>query len=450
MNLSDLPRPPGTVLNNVLAVGRDPLQTMPRWSRELGDRFMLDVPGMPTLFLTHPEDCHHVLVADHKSYQKDRMTVMLKEILGNGLLTNEGDNWRKQRRLSQPAFHHKAIAGYGEAMARLADETADAWGQRTTIELHSEMMRLTLEIVAETLFGTDIGDDAVRIAHALEVYTDVYRGICGTGIRLPMWIPTPQHLKAQAVIRELDEVMFRIIDRHRTHPDPNTLLGMLIAATDEETGTGMDDQQLRDEAITLLMAGHETTANALTFAFYLLSQHPRAEEALHAELDAVVGDRRPGLHDLRELPYTRAVVNEAMRLYPPAWSVGREAAVDTKLGDLEIPAGTQIWISQWLMQRDGRWFDDPLSFRPERWLDGLEKRLPKGAYIPFSAGPRVCIGKRFAQMEAELVVATIARRTSLRLDPGETLRLNPSITLRPDHGLKMTASARREVLENAA
>lgn len=450
MKLSDLPRPAGSLLNTVLAVGRDPLTTMPRWTRELGDRFMLDVPGLPTLFLMNPEDAHHVLVVDHKSYVKDHMTRMLTEILGNGLLTNEGDSWRRQRRLSQPAFHSKAIAGYGETMASLADRTADRWGERSGIELHTEMMRLTLDIVAQTLFGTDIGDDAERIAHGLEVYTEVYRGVCGTGIRLPMWVPLPMHLRAKQTVKELDEVMYRIIDRHRSSPNPDTLLGMLIAATDEETGTGMDDRQLRDEAITLLMAGHETTANALTFAFYLLSQHPRVEERLHEELDRVVGDRRPGLQDLRSLPYTRAVVNEAMRLYPPAWSVGREAAVDTTLGDLEIEMGTQIWLSQWVMQRDGRWFEDPMSFKPERWLGDLEKRLPKGAFIPFAAGPRVCIGKRFAQMEAELVVATLARRVSLRLDPGERLRLFPSITLRPDHGLKMTASSRRFPLENAA
>jgi cytochrome P450 len=254
----------------------------------------------------------------------------------------------------------------------------------------------------------------------------------------------------------VDRVVYRMVEAHRHNPDPHTLLGMLLAAADDQGG--MSDQQLRDEAVTLLMAGHETTAVALTMALYLLSQHPNVERKLQEEVDSVLGSpsQALGVEDLGRLPYCRAVILEAMRLYPPVWSFGRESLVETTLGEHTIPQGMHLWLAPWLTHRDARWFDEPLAFCPERWDTAAStprlrsgQPLPDGAYFPFGAGPRVCIGKRFAEMEAVLILAHVVRRCALRLAPGESLRLLPSITLRPEQGLAMIAT-QREPLRHAA
>ncbi|MEZ4238853.1 MAG: cytochrome P450 [Myxococcota bacterium] len=437
-----VPRPQAHPLGVLLRTSRDVLGTLRALHDECGDVAFVDLPFVPTLIFAHPEAIHTVLVKDFRSYRKDNLTRQLRRILGDGLLTAEGERWRRHRRLAQPGFHHEAIQGYADVMVRTADAVTGAWGERTELDVHHEMMRLTLDIVSRTLFGHDIGADAALVADRLDRLMDTSRGVANTGFLLPQWVPSRQNARHASAVADLDRVVYRIIEAHRRQPDQRTLLGMLLAATDAEGG--LTDVELRDEAITLLMAGHETTAAALTFALYLLSQHPNAEAELHAELDALPA--APGLADLPRLPYTRAVVLEAMRLYPPAWSVGREALVDTAVGDVPVPRGTQVWLSPWLTQRDPRWFDAPEAFVPERWLGGeLERALPDGAYFPFSAGPRVCIGKRFAELEAVLVLAAIGRRYALRLRPGETLRLDTAVTLRPRGGLAMTATARAAV-----
>jgi cytochrome P450 len=444
VSLAEVPRPRAHPLAVLMQSSRDPLAALAAMQRECGDAWFVDLPFLPMLVLTHPDAIHTVLVKDFRSFGKDRMTRQLVRILGNGLLTAEGELWKRHRKLAQPGFHRRAIEGYAEAMVSVADACTGSWGARRELDLHHEMMRLTLEVVSRTLFGHDIGDDAAVVGDRLDQLMDTSRGVANTGYMLPAWVPTRQNKRHAAAVADIDRIVYRIIEAHRRQPDDRTLLGMLLAATDGDGG--LNDAEVRDEAITMLMAGHETTAVALTMALYLLSQDPNAEARLQAELDGVLGDRSPALVDVPQLEYTRAVVLEAMRLHPPAWSFGREALVDTEVGPYRVARGTQLWLSPWLTHRDPRWFADPLAFRPERWLGGdLERSLPDCAYLPFSAGPRVCIGKRFAELEAILVLAAIARRYALRLRPGETLRLDPSITLRPRGGLGMVATAREPV-----
>jgi len=406
-------------------------------------------PPLPRMLLvSDPDLIETVLSADFRSYRKDWYTRQLEYILGEGLVTSEGAHWKRQRRLMNPGFHRDRIASYAEVMANSAMQMAADWQGRRDLDIHAEMMALTLDVVAKTLFGADVGDDAHDVHRILGTLLEHFMGIGGSGIRIPNMVPTPGNRRARAALDELDALMTRLIASKRAEPGDD-LLSMLIETTDED-GNGMDDQMLRDEALTLLVAGHETTALTLTFSFYLLAQNPDAEETLHAELDAVLGDRAPLMSDMRALPYTQAVITEAMRLYPPVWGIGREALQDTTLGDHAVLQGDQIFLSQWAMHRDPRFFDDPDTFRPERWLS--DRKRPKYAYFPFGGGPRVCIGKRFAEMESILLLATLARRYSLRLKEGERLELLPSITIRPKHGLPMTSTARpvAHAMERAA
>jgi cytochrome P450 len=440
---------PGSVVRHVLELSKDPLRTQQQWHREHGDIVLLPVPGFRVWFVQHPDLVHQVMVRDHTSFRKDWYTRTLSELLGNGLLTNEGASWRTQRRLVQPSFHHTALQGYARAMVAVTDRHLQGWSDDSELDAHGEMMHLTLQVVAATLFGADVADDAQRISDALDVWMHGVRGFLGTGYRIPLAVPTPHNRRMQRALVELDDVVQGLVDHHRAEPRDDTLLGMLIAATDEDGG-GMSDRQLRDEALTLLMAGHETTAAWLTMALYLISQHPRVEERLHAEVDTVLQGRSPELSDVKDLPYTRALLDEVLRLYPPAYTMGREATVPVDLGGHRIRPGDQVWASQWAIQRDPRFYDNPDRFEPQRWLDGLSKTLPKGAYFPFGLGPRLCIGRRFAELEATLVLATIAQAWSLRLAPGETLKLMPTVTLRPESGLRMRAALRRARRSEAA
>jgi cytochrome P450 len=435
------PSPPGhPVLGNLLPYARDPLGTAATWATAYGDVVKLRIPGMPTWIVSHPDEIDAVLVRDARHYRKDALTRMLTSVLGNGLVTSEGDAWRRHRRLANPAFHHARIASYASDMVELAEAAVDRWAPHEERDLHHDMMGLTLGVVARTLFGADLASDTGEIGEILDTVMASF-----AGIKLPQSIPTPANLRTRDAVRRLDRVLHRMIEARR---DPSSrgldLLSMLMDAVDDD-GVGMDDAQLRDEAATLLTAGHETTASALTFTFYILSQHPSVEARLHAELEAVLGDRAPTFADVPNLRYTDAVVREAMRLYPPVWGVGREALCDLELGGYALEKGTQVFMMQWVTHRDPRWWDQPLACRPERWLDGSTQGMPKQAYFPFGAGPRACIGKRFAQLEAVLLTASIARRYALRLAPGETLDLMPSITLRPRHGLRMVVDRRDPV-----
>jgi len=428
-------------LKETLAFGRDPLKTSERWRAEHGDFIRSPIlPGVEMVTLFDPKDIRQVLATDHRSYRKDSWTREVTDFLGNGLVTSEGDFWKKQRRLANPAFHKAAIDGYARTMVAETQLRLESWPARSQVDIADEMMRLTLDIAAKTLFGAQVSREVSDlIGQTIGFMMEDYQGVMGTGVRLPAWLPTPHNFQKRRLLGRAHGLIDELIEHKRSEPDDGSLLAMLIRATYED-GTHMAAEQLRDEATTLLMAGHETTANALIYALYLLSLHPEVEERLHDEVDALPGV--PTLADLTQLTYTDQVICEVMRLYPPVWGIGREPLHDVEIRGEHVKKGTQIYISQWATHRDPRFFDDPESFRPERWTPQMKKSLPHFAYFPYGGGPRICIGKRFAQMEANLVLATIAQRYAARLAPGETLDLLPSVTLRPRDGLQMTVHSR--------
>ncbi|HEX9011971.1 MAG TPA: cytochrome P450, partial [Anaerolineaceae bacterium] len=353
--------------------------------------------------------------------------------------------WRRQRRLAQPAFHQQRIAAYGEVMRRRTEQMLAGWQDGQELDAHAEMMSLTMAIAAETLFSADVTGGARVVSQAMDVLLKDFVNR-NRGFWIPAWVKTPSRVRAERAIRDLDGVVYTIIDERRAHPEAEhgDLLAMLLAARDED-GKGMSDRQLRDEVMTIFLAGHETTANALSWAWMLLAQNPPAAERLGAELADVLGGRAPEAADLPALPYTAAVISEAMRLYPPAWVIGRQAQEPVTVGGVEMRPGAGVIMSQYVMHRSPRYYADPLAFRPERWLDGLARRNPDFAYFPFGGGPRLCIGRPFALLEAALVLAAVAQRYRLELAPGQEIRPQPSITLRPRPGVRVVL--RRQPLD---
>jgi len=422
---------------------RDPLGLLER-AAQYGDIARLQLGPVNFFMLNHPDLIEEVLVTQNRLFVKGRGLENSRRLLGNGLLTSEGEFWRRQRRLAQPAFHKARINGYAETMVDFARRYLASWQDRESYDIHRDMMRLTLFIAARTLFSADVTHDADVVGEAMEVSLNVFRQRLGRIIPIPESWPTPANRRADRAARLLDDIIYRIIDQRRESggEDAGDLLSMLMQAEDED-GTRMTPKQLRDEAMTLFLAGHETTANAMSWTWYLLGLNPDAEARLHAELDRVLGGRAPTPEDLPNLPYVDAVIQESMRLYPPAWVVGRRSTEPFALGGYQFPAGAEVAMSQWVMHRHPAYFPDPLAFRPERWLNGLARRLPRFAYFPFGGGPRVCIGSGFALMEAQLLLATIARAFRFRIDPGHPVVPHASITLRPASGIRVTAEARR-------
>jgi cytochrome P450 len=415
------------LFGNSLALVSDPLDFLTRISREHGDVVRFTLPGQTIYLLNHPDAIEEALKASSDDLTKDDFTQRLSVAIGRGLLTSEGDFWRRQRKLAQPAFHHHRVRAYADVMVGHTERAVSKFVDGTTIDIHASVMRLTLDIVAETLFGADVGGAAGRIGTALEVMMDRFSGFSAI---LPGWLPTPANRKLTRAVKEMNEVVYGIIRDRRSAPDRGDLLSMLLGAK-TEGGSGMSDQQLRDEVVTLLLAGHETTALALTFTFHLLARNPGALERLSAEIASALGDRPATFADLPNLPYADAVIRETLRLFPPAWAIGREAARPCRIGGLDLAKGAQVWLAQWVVHRDARWFPDPEAFEPARWLDDGAKRLPRYAYFPFGGGPRVCIGNAFAMMEAVLLLVTIARRVRIHATSDVPLRLSPSVTLRP-------------------
>lgn len=395
--------------------------------------------------LSDPDGIEDVLVTSAASFRKGRALERAKRTLGEGLLTSEGSFHLRQRRLVQPAFHKARVAGYAEAMIRAAQATRDRWQPGVALELAGEMNRLTLAIVADTLFGAEVGtgSDTARVQQAI---TDVMEMFDLVLVPFADWLihlPLPRMRRYRASQRALDEVIYGIIAaRRQSGEDRGDLLSMLLAAQDLEGASGgMNDQQLRDEVITLFLAGHETTANALTWAWVLLARHPEVERQLHVELDTVLGQRSPTAADVPRLAFTRSVLAETMRLYPPAWTLGRRAVKDYRWAGHDIPAGSLILMSQWIMHRDPRFWPDPERFDPGRWRAEGPAR-PRYAYFPFGGGNRVCVGEAFAWTEGILVLATIAQRWRIRLDPAHPVEPQPLITLRTKHGVRATPELR--------
>jgi cytochrome P450 len=403
------------------------------------------VGSQDVFVLSDPDAIEDVLVTHAGQFAKGRALERAKRTLGEGLLTSEGGAHLRQRRLMQPAFHKTRIAAYGEAMVRAAVETRDRWQPGVPLDLSREMNRLTLAIVSDTLFGAQVGSDS-DTARVRQAITDVMEMFDLVLVPFADWLihlPLPRMRRYRTAQETLDRTIYGIIGARRASgEDRGDLLSMLLQAQDTEGGGGrMTDRQLRDEVITLFLAGHETTANALNWTWVLLGRNPTAERHLHAELDAVLADRTPTPEDVARLPYTRAVIAEAMRLYPPAWTMGRRALRDYHWGGYDIPANALILMSQWVMQRDPRFWPDPEAFEPARWLEERRDR-PRFAYFPFGAGNRVCIGEQFAWTEAVLLVAAIAQKWRLVLDPNHPIAPQPLMTLRTRHGVRATPEER--------
>ena len=407
---------------------------MPTLQRHYGDIVTMRYYNFRVFFISHPDYIEQVLVTDNRKFIKGRILRKNKQLFGNGLLTSEGDFWLRQRRLAQPAFHRARIATYADTMVRFASRMASEWRGGETRDIHAEMMRLTLSIVAKTLFDADVDREAKRVGHALEAIMHLnsdFRKL----ILTPTWLPTPRKIRATIATAKLNRIIYRFIDERRAAGiDNGDLLSMLLAARDDD-GSRMTNRQLRDEAITIFLAGHETTANALSWTWMLLAQNPQVEGKLHEELDRVLGGRVPTVDDLPSLRYTGQIITESMRLYPPAWGMARVAIEDTEIAGYKIPKGCGVSLAQWVVHRDPRWFDAPLEFRPERWEGDLLKRIPRFAYFPFGGGPRQCIGNNFAVMEATLLLAALAQRFRISLLPNREIIPAASITLRPKTGI---------------
>jgi cytochrome P450 len=403
---------------------------------------VLPTAGQQVYFLNHPDLVREVLVTQQHKFKKSRMLERARVLLGNGLLTSEGAEHRRHRRLVQPAFHRDRLTGYAETMIERTCVARERWHDGEVYDMSGEMMRLTLDIVSRTLFSAQVESQAGEIAVALKDVFALFDMILMPFSEVLEKLPLPPMRRFWAARARLDELIYGIIAARRASgKDTGDLLSMLLLAQDEEGEGSLSDTQVRDEVLTLFLAGHETTANALTWGWYLLSQNPEAEQRMHAELDEVLGGRTPSMEDLPRLPYTSGVFSETLRLYPPAWAIGRRALEDIELGGHVIPARCVVLLSPFVTHRDPRWFPEPESFRPERWLIEDTAR-PKFAYFPFGGGARVCIGERFAGMEGALLLATVAQKWKFQLVPGHRVQPQAQITLRPKYGMKMTAYAR--------
>lgn len=435
------------LLGSLAEYWRDPLGFVTRCAREYGDVVRVRFLNARGYQIYHPDHIEEVLAARAHDFVKPallRRSRFMRRLLGGGLLTSEGEAWLRSRRLIQPAFHRERLDAYGAAMVSIAERALDAWRPGETRDVHRDMMRLTLEAVAKVLFDADLAGEARGVGAALE------RVLGRVAPNDPWWyvdnvLPTPGWLRFERDVRRLDAVVRGVIRGRRGAGgrDRGDLLSELIRARDEDGG-GLSDGQLRDEVMTIMLAGHETTALALSWAWYLLARNPGAEAKLHAELDEVLGgSRAPGVADLPRLAYAEWVVKESLRLYPPAWAVGREAARETEVGGRRVRRGEQVYVFQWVTHRDARFFERPEEFLPERWAGGLEKRLPRFAYFPFGGGPRRCVGAGFAMTEAVLLLAAVARRFRLRLAPGaHDVTPLPTITLRPRGGIRVVVEGR--------
>jgi cytochrome P450 len=441
--------PGGGPLGHLLAFRADPLGFASRARAECGDTVLTRLGPERPIFVFGPDDVKHVLVDHHQNYDKQtRGYALLRTMLGNGLVTSEGDFWRRQRRIAQPAFHKQRLARLAEVMQRSADELADAWqapaARGTTVDVADAMMHLTLKIAGLTLFSLDLADESEAVGGAVTAMLTAFQSLISMPLPWAEHWPTPTNLRGKRAMKQLDRVVYDIIaERRRSGEQTHDLLGMFMEARDEETGEGMSDVQLRDEVLTMLTAGHETTANALAWTFYLLSKHPDVARRVEAEIDAL--GHLPGVADLARLTYTDQVLSEVMRLYPPVWMLARRAVEDDVLGGFRVPAGTYVILAPYVTQRHPGHWENPEGFDPERFAPGRAHERAKLAYFPFAAGPRKCIGDHFARMEALLVIATLVQRYRLELMPGREVLAEPNLTLRPKGGLPMTLRARHEV-----
>ncbi len=441
---------PGNPLVSLWRLRRDPATYLLELQRHYGNAVHLRLARRHLYLFNEPEAVQEVLVTRHRAFVKGQILRQARSVLGEGLLTSEGAFHLRQRRLLQPAFHRQRIASYGATMAEYAERTAARWTDGATFDAAQEMARLTLAVVGKTLFDADVEADAPEVGEALTELLGWSTSPLLPVIQRLDWLPLPPLRRLVASRARLHGIVDRLIADHRASGDRGDMLSMLLAARDED-GQPMPDEQVRAEAMTLFLAGHETTANALAWTWLLLAQHPEVEARLHAEVDAVLGGRLPTVDDVPRLTYTRQVLAESMRLYPPAWTLARRAVEEVEIVGWRVPAGSIVLLSQFVLHRDPRFYPQPERFDPDRWTPEAQAARPRYAYFPFGAGNRICIGEAFAWLEGVLVLATIARHWRLRLAPGHRTALQALITLRPRHGVRVRAERRRaEPRERAA
>jgi cytochrome P450 len=426
------------------------LQTYEDYARTYGDVVRVAFGGTERYIINDPVFAHQILVNETDKVCKSRaQKQVFGAFTGNGLINSDGDFWKRQRKLAQPAFHAKRIQAYVETMAAYTDKMLADWRIGGSYDIAQEMMQLTLSIVCDCLFSVNVREMAERIGAAVTVTQQLANRKLAAMLPLPLWFPTPQHAIERRAIHDLHAlVMSFIASRRSTGEDRGDLLSMLLLAIDEDKAHGggqMTDLQARDEAVTLLIVGHETSANALAWTLYELARHPQVEAQLRDELDRVLGGRAPTTQDIRQLSYLDQVIKESLRLHPPAWVITREAAADIQLGSYVIPKGSTIEICQHVMHRDARWFPDPLRFLPERFDAARESNLPKGAYLPFGTGPRYCIGQMFATMEMQVILAMVLQRYRLVLQSDAEIPPQPMVVQRPRGGVPMRVEVRQDV-----
>ena len=415
---------------------RDRLDFFVQCARDYGDVVKIRFAHRSIYLVNHPDGIEEVLVSKAKNFIKHFALRLNPLVLGKGLLTSESDFWLRQRRLIQPVFVRSRIVSYAAAMVTATQRLIADWKTGERRDIMADMMRVTLEIAAKTLFGSEVGKEAHAVAEAMDIMQNNFIERFNSLLPLPLWIPTPGNLRMKRAVRHLDEILFGFIRQRRAeNADKGDLLSLLLNARDEDDGSRMTDRQVRDEAMTLFLAGHETTALTLSWAWYLMAQHPDAEQKMWTELDTVLAGRAPTVEDWPRLKYTEMIALEAMRLYPPAYVIGREAIADCEIGGYAVPRGMTLLMPQWVVQRDPRFYDEPEKFRPERWGGERVKSMPKFAYFPFGGGPRVCIGQQFAMMELVMILATIGQRFRFRMQVGATVTPMPTFTLRPVPGI---------------
>jgi len=420
---------------------KNPPEFLRGLQRDFGDLVHYRLGSQDIYMVSNPEWIKDILVTNQTNFTKSRFLERAKVLFGDGLLTSEGEFHRRQRRLVQPAFHRDRLIGYASAMVECTARTREEWTDGAQVDVSREMMRLTLAVVAKTLFSANVTSEADNIGAALTQIMLMFDMVLMPFSEWLEKLPLPSIRRFEKARDFLDKTIYGIIaERRASKEDKGDLLSMLLLTQDEDGSAGMTDKQIRDEALTLFLAGHETTANALMWSWYLLSENPSAAAKFYEEADRVLGERLPTFDDLPQLKYTEGVFAESMRLYPPAWAIGRRVKTDYPIGDFTVPARSILMMSPYVVHHDARWFPEPNQFKPERWLSPDER--PKFSYFPFGGGMRVCIGERFAWMEGVLLLATVAQKWRFKLVAGHPVETNALITLRAKHGMKMVAERR--------
>ena len=431
MKTIDLPGPAGSWLSgNWPEFRKDMLEFFHKYTSVYGDIYQFRLFAMRFCVVNSPQLLHEIFVEKNDSFIKSWNMRQLKMAFGNGLVTSSGEFWKQQHRIVQPAFRRAKLHKYAQQMIDIIDTVVGEWQDGQTLDIHGEMVKITLQIVSKTLFNIDTQQDVQKVKDSVDVIVKQFASITSSRIPIPFFVPTPQNLKVMKIFFQFPRSARRMIRARKKLGHLDDLLSDLFKAQQE---LGVTDKQVLDEVFTLLVVGHETTATSLTWAFYLIAKHPEVQEKMEEEIQRVMGDKKIEVEDIRKLTYTSNVVKETLRLYPPLWAIGRETIEDVQIGEHLIPKGVQVLMVQHVVHRDPRYFPDPQKFQPQRWEDGLEKKIPKYVYFPFGGGPRVCIGNHYNMIESTLILAMAIQKFRIEMPKDRGSELLPSITLQPRH-----------------